>query len=121
MVKLSVVIVSWNAKSFLLKCLQSVMQETSKYKTEIIVIDNASTDRSAELVEEQFPSIILVRNKTNLGFAKAIAILPGSVLIVIPALLLWLSWDTGYAAAFPPDGFTRKSSDRPSAPRRINS
>ena len=68
---LSVIIVSWNAKAFLLECLLSVIQETAQYDTEIIVVDNASTDGSAELVKEQFPSVILVSNETNLGFAKA--------------------------------------------------
>src|SRR3972149_3318434 len=71
MLDLSVIIVSWNAKSFLLRCLQSVTQETAQYDTEIIVVDNASTDGSAELVKEQFPYVKLVSNDTNLGFAKA--------------------------------------------------
>ena len=68
---LSVIIVSWNAKAFLLECLQSVILETAQYDTEIVVVDNASTDGSAELVREQFPSVKLVSNETNLGFAKA--------------------------------------------------
>lgn len=71
MMDLSVIIVSWNAKAFLIKCLQSVMQETAQYETEIIVVDNASTDGSVELVQERFPTVKLIRNDANLGFAKA--------------------------------------------------
>lgn len=67
---LSIIIVSWNAKRLLLECLQSLTYEHSAYSTEIIVVDNASTDGSPEAVQEQFPHVKLVRNDANLGFAK---------------------------------------------------
>jgi hypothetical protein len=67
---LSLIIVSWNAKAFLLKCLQSVSQEATQCDSEIIVVDNASTDGSAALVKKQFPQMKLITNDTNLGFAK---------------------------------------------------
>lgn len=68
---LSVIIVSWNARSFLLECLRSVKQETAPYNTEIIVVDNASTDGSCDAVRTKFPDVELIRNSENLGFAKA--------------------------------------------------
>lgn len=68
---LSVIIVSWNARTALLDCLQSVMRETAQYVAETIVVDNASTDGSAEVVKHRFPTVKLVINDTNLGFSKA--------------------------------------------------
>jgi hypothetical protein len=71
MVDLSIIIVSWNAKAFLLECLRSLTGEIDDRRTEIIVVDNASTDGSPEAVESEFPNVKLLRNPTNLGFAKA--------------------------------------------------
>jgi GT2 family glycosyltransferase len=68
---LSIVIVSWNAKDFLLNCLRSLKEETDGYEVELIVIDNASTDGSPEAVSELFPDVVLFSNTINLGFAKA--------------------------------------------------
>jgi len=68
---ISVIIVSWNAKKYLLDCLHSIVPELSNVQAEIIVVDNASSDGSPELVEKQFPKINLICNKENLGFAKA--------------------------------------------------
>lgn len=71
MMDLSFIVVSWNAKEILSKCLQSLTRETSHLYSEIIVVDNASTDGSPELVREQFPHVKLICNDANLGFAKA--------------------------------------------------
>ena len=68
---LSIIIVSWNAKDYLYKCLNSVIREARQHKAEVIVVDNASSDGSPEFVREQFPSVKLIRNEANLGFAKA--------------------------------------------------
>lgn len=67
----SIVIVSWNAKTYLTECLESLKGDAYAGPTEIIVVDNASTDGSAEMVRENFPDVTLVRNAENLGFAKA--------------------------------------------------
>ena len=67
----SVVIVSWNAKAYLMQCLSSLEENACNYSTEILVIDNASTDGSPEFVAENFPYIRLIRNPVNLGFSKA--------------------------------------------------
>ena len=67
----SVVIVSWNARDYLVQCLNSLSPETCRCPLEILVVDNASTDGSPECVERQFPQVRLIRNAANLGFARA--------------------------------------------------
>jgi GT2 family glycosyltransferase len=68
---ISVVITSWNTKSLLLECVESILSETQVPSIEVIVVDNASTDGSPEAVEEKFSNVKVVRNERNLGFAKA--------------------------------------------------
>ena len=68
---ISLVIVSWNARDFLLQCLASVYAEECRHPMEIIVVDNASLDGSAESVASCYPHVRLIRNASNLGFAKA--------------------------------------------------
>ncbi len=67
----SVIIVSWNARDYLMQCLASLTPEVCRYPMEIIVVDNASTDGSPESVEKQFPQVRLIRNAGNFGFARA--------------------------------------------------
>ena len=67
----SVIIVSWNAKSYLEQCLASLTDRVCRYPMEIIVVDNASTDGSPECVRDCFPYVRLIRNNSNLGFARA--------------------------------------------------
>ena len=68
---ISVVIVSWNSKEIVRQCLEAVCNHRSKYRYEIILVDNASTDGTPDMVEEQFPRVRLIRNSDNLGFSKA--------------------------------------------------
>jgi GT2 family glycosyltransferase len=68
---LSVIIVSWNARDYLVQCLNSLSSDVCRYPMEIIVVDNASSDGSPESVEQGFPNVRLIRNEANLGFAKA--------------------------------------------------
>lgn len=68
---LSIVIISWKMKDFLQKCLQSIYNYTLDVKFEIIVIDNNSHDGTAEMIEKEFPEIILIKNKDNRGVAPA--------------------------------------------------
>ena len=68
---ISVVIVVWNAKKYVLQCLESLRKHCGEVCDEVIVVDNASTDGSPELVAERFPEFKLIRNAENLGFAKA--------------------------------------------------
>jgi GT2 family glycosyltransferase len=67
----SVIIVSWNAKEFLMRCLASLYSDEVRRAKEIIVVDNCSTDGSPEAVESRYPAVRLIRNSENLGFAKA--------------------------------------------------
>ncbi len=64
-------IVSFNTCEVLRDCLASVMGETAGLRTEILVVDNASSDGSAEMVAAEFPSVRLFRSETNLGFGTA--------------------------------------------------
>ena len=68
---ISVIIVSWNAKGYLEECLQSLLEAPPSRSMEILVVDNASTDGSPEMVEAKFPQVRLIRSARNLGFAKA--------------------------------------------------
>ena len=68
---ISVIVVSWNAKEYLQNCLISLNDHGSRYEQEVIVVDNGSSDGSPEFVEKEFPHVRLIKNKENLGFAKA--------------------------------------------------
>ncbi|MFA4873131.1 MAG: glycosyltransferase family 2 protein [Patescibacteria group bacterium] len=67
----SVIIVSWNSKEFLERCVKSVQRCAQGLSCKIIVVDNASTDGSADFVRDTFPMVILVRLPANTGFAHA--------------------------------------------------
>jgi len=64
----SVIVLAFNGREYLGDCLLSVVAQRYP-EIEIIVVDNASRDGSAEFVEEQFPAVRLVRNSYNMGFA----------------------------------------------------
>jgi len=67
-IDVSIVIVSFNTCEVLRECLISVLRETAGLGTEILVVDNASSDGSAEMVAAEFPAVKLFRSETNLGF-----------------------------------------------------
>ncbi len=66
----SIIVVSFNTKDMTLECLRSVQRETT-VPYELIVVDNASTDGSAEAIAEEFPDIAFRAEPENLGFALA--------------------------------------------------
>ncbi|MBS3903238.1 MAG: glycosyltransferase family 2 protein [Anaplasmataceae bacterium] len=68
---LSVVIVCTNEKKFLDSCLISVINSIKNTSYEIIVVDNASTDGSRELIQEYYSSVKLIKNPINKGAAFA--------------------------------------------------
>jgi GT2 family glycosyltransferase len=70
-VVVSVIIVNWNARDYLLQCLASLSSEVCRDPMEVIVVDNDSSDGSPEAVENQFPHVRLIRSGANLGFARA--------------------------------------------------
>lgn len=69
--KLSVVILNYNVRYFLEQCILSVQKAIEDIHAEIIVIDNDSRDGSCQMVKAQFPEVVLIENKTNVGFSKA--------------------------------------------------
>ncbi|MBI4557217.1 MAG: glycosyltransferase family 2 protein [Candidatus Hydrogenedentes bacterium] len=66
----SVVIVNWNTCDLLRACLQSLFAQTRRATYEVVVVDNASADGSADMVARDFPEVVLVRNARNEGFAR---------------------------------------------------
>lgn len=68
---LSVIILSYNVRYLLESCLDSVIQATQHLTSEILVVDNASSDGSAIMVKSKYPKIKLIVNESNLGFSKA--------------------------------------------------
>jgi len=68
---LSIVVVNWNTKDLLEDCLNSVQSGLRDIEAEVIVIDNASTDGSVEMVYRKFPQTRLIANFDNRGFAAA--------------------------------------------------
>jgi GT2 family glycosyltransferase len=67
----SIIIVNWNTEALLRDCLSSIYEQTTNINYEIIVVDNASTDQSIEMVRHNFPTVKLIQNKENRGFAAA--------------------------------------------------
>lgn len=65
----STIIVSWNTRELLQNCLRTLFENTSG--DQVIVIDNASSDGSADMVRRDFPRVELIENSENVGFAKA--------------------------------------------------
>lgn len=66
----SVVIVNWNGEGILEQCLQAILKQTFQHY-EVILVDNASTDKSLDYVEEYYPEIQVIKLERNLGFAEA--------------------------------------------------
>ena len=70
-IDISVSIVSYNTRDLLRECLLSLQERSNEAHLEIIVIDNGSHDGSAEMVEREFPAVILKRAGENLGYGIA--------------------------------------------------
>jgi GT2 family glycosyltransferase len=68
--KLSIVIICWNDWKVIENCLRSIFETTHGIDYEVIVSDNGSTDGSVEKIRHQFPSVRLIENRANLGFAR---------------------------------------------------
>ena len=67
----SIIIVSFNTKNVLRECLEAVERESKGLKVEVLVVDNNSSDGSAEMLESGFPHVRLFRSQVNLGFGAA--------------------------------------------------
>lgn len=86
----TVVIVSYNSLPYLRACLNSVIDELGP-SGEVIVVDNASTDGSAELITQHYPSVKLVKSSANNGFAAACNL---GARLVSRSYLIFLNPDT---------------------------
>ena len=69
--QVSIIIVSYNVKYFLEQCLYSVEAACKNLNAETIVVDNASSDGSADYISSNFPRVKFVENETNHGFSRA--------------------------------------------------
>jgi GT2 family glycosyltransferase len=70
-VDVSVCIANWNCREMLRACLESLLDREQGARLEVVVVDNGSTDGAADMVEQDFPDVILFRNAANRGFARA--------------------------------------------------
>jgi GT2 family glycosyltransferase len=68
--ELSIVIVNWNSKDYLRKCLISIYQHAGEIKPQIIVVDGASFDGCGEMLFAEFPSVSFIQSKENIGFGR---------------------------------------------------
>lgn len=94
MIDVSVIIVNWNTRHYVLDCIRSLLAYQGQYKLEIIVVDNASEDDSAAAIKAQFPQVVVIENPDNRGFARAnnqgIAIARGRYVSLVNSDILFL-------------------------------
>lgn len=64
-------IASWNTKELTKQTIETILRNTKTKDYEIVVIDNASTDGSVDMVKEYFPQVKLIQNEVNIGFGSA--------------------------------------------------
>jgi len=69
--KLSIIIVSWNVKNDLIRCLQSLYENQPSSDFEVTVVDNASADGTIDEIRKNFENVFLISNDKNCGFAAA--------------------------------------------------
>ena len=85
MIDLSVVILNWNVRDLLDRCLASI--RSSRYTIEMIVVDNASSDDSVAMVRSKYPQVTVIANETNRGFTggnnQGIAAAEGRYVLVL--------------------------------------
>lgn len=67
----SIIIVNYNTRELTIQCLSSIYEQTKEIDFEIIVVDNASVDNSCISIKENFPNVLLIESKENLGFGRA--------------------------------------------------
>lgn len=71
-IDLSIIIVTWNSREDIEPCLRSVFRNSPRLSREVVVIDNASKDGTVHLIEEKFPTVRIIGNRHNVGFARAV-------------------------------------------------
>ena len=68
--EISVIIVSWNCRQMLADCINSLREQLPGDASEIIVVDNASSDGTAAAIRQGFPGVKVIESTSNLGFAR---------------------------------------------------
>jgi GT2 family glycosyltransferase len=68
MLDLGIVILNWNTKDLLRRCLQTVLASEGDFTYRVVVVDNASSDGSPDMVRTEFPSVTLIASETNGGY-----------------------------------------------------
>ena len=68
--QLTVIIVNWNAREFLERCLKTVFASRFNGDFEVIVVDNHSSDNSVGFIRENYPQVRVIANRDNVGFAR---------------------------------------------------
>ena len=68
---LSIVIANYNGCDMLYDCIKSIYKNPCRYSSEIIVVDDASSDESCDMVKNNFPDVILLRNEVNLHYSRS--------------------------------------------------
>ncbi|MGQ9804889.1 MAG: glycosyltransferase family 2 protein [Chlorobiales bacterium] len=85
--KVSVIIANWNGEAIIEACLHSIFEQTKGVSFEVMVVDDASTDKSVELIRAKFPQVRLIENEQNLGYAatnnRALPIARGEYLFLL--------------------------------------
>jgi GT2 family glycosyltransferase len=69
-IDLSIVIVTYKTREVTLDCIRSIYDSITKYKFEVIVVDNLSEDNTIEEIKNKFPDVFLIASKQNVGFSK---------------------------------------------------
>lgn len=70
-IDVSIIIVNYNGLDYLKDCINSLYEQFGNISFEIIIVDNNSKDNSCSYIKQNFPEIILIESKINLGFGKA--------------------------------------------------
>ncbi len=96
MSSVSIHLVTWNSQKFLSDCLSAIFNQTYK-DFSVVIVDNASSDGTIEYLEKNYPSVYLIRNAKNLGFAEAhnqaITLTSAPYILVInPDVILERDW-----------------------------
>ena len=68
---LSIIIVTYNSSAYIQACLRSILEQMGEVDHEVIIVDNASSDETVRMIEQEFPRVTLIPNPRNLGFAGA--------------------------------------------------
>lgn len=107
--KVLVTVVTFNAAEWIRKCLQSVLR--SDYRCDVLVVDNASSDDTRDIIRTEFPAVELIESRSNAGFGAAnnigfrLALDRGYDFVYLLNQDAWIEKDTvgGLIAAYRPD------------------